>query len=325
MSVALSIVFTGLCALVTDGGGREPGQVLLLDAKGAADAGGVGFPQHTPMLVASLRDLANPDSSGPTRVVLGPDPAGGDPLSGVTQIGIWDLTGSVVRVRVPGRRPSKLEQYQPADGTSSWPEPPRVVNDARSWRDIRFVPSLNLLVDDARLRPALVSSIEETVLPDGIAGRVVLEGGSVEAGLPSEEAYRSQVLEFRGAGGTSRLRQAVTDTLRWNLERDDGPIVVEVIPVSGGPVKRLVFAAAATPRRVFVSNLPSDNGSGHAGHAHAGLDERLAAPHFDAYYALLEERPADPPVPRVSAAPTGRRGTGLMRPLICTPIRFDRN
>ena len=33
MSIALSIAFTGLCALIGDGDGR-PGQVLLLDAKG---------------------------------------------------------------------------------------------------------------------------------------------------------------------------------------------------------------------------------------------------------------------------------------------------
>ena len=68
MSVAVSIVFTGLCALVTDGG-RRPAQVLLVDAKAVGEVRGVTLPEHAPTLVAALSTLANPEASGPTRVV----------------------------------------------------------------------------------------------------------------------------------------------------------------------------------------------------------------------------------------------------------------
>lgn len=319
MSVALSIVFTGLCALVTDGG-RGPSQVLLVDANGVGNV----VPEHAPTLVASLGDLANPDTSGPTRVVLGPAPAGARASGAATQIGVWDLTGSEVRVRMPGHSPSSPEVYRPTDGTSSWPSPPRDVDDSRSWRDIRFVPRMALLAEEGRLRPSLILSPDDTpvVLPRGIAGRAVLDVGRVEAGLPTEETYRGQIFEFRGARGEPKLRQAMTDTIRWGLESEDGPIVVEIIPVAGGPVKRLVFAPGATPRHVFVSNLPSENGFGHGPHGHAASDDPIAL-HFGAYYELLEHEPADRPLPRVGRTVPVERGTGMMRPLICTPVWFE--
>ena len=68
MSVGLSIAFTGLCALVADGSGA-PGEVLLVDAVGIGEVGGVILPEHAPTLVVNLRDLANPDSERPDRVV----------------------------------------------------------------------------------------------------------------------------------------------------------------------------------------------------------------------------------------------------------------
>ena len=67
MSIALSIAFTGLCALIGDGDGK-PGEILLLDAKGVGEVRGVTLPEHAPTLVVSLNDLANPDSSRPNRV-----------------------------------------------------------------------------------------------------------------------------------------------------------------------------------------------------------------------------------------------------------------
>ena len=93
MSVALSIAFTGLCALVADGNGT-PGEILLVDAKGIGEIGGVSLPAHAPTLVVSLSALANPDSSGPTRVIVA--------SPGQEQVGLWDLTGTEVRVRAQG-------------------------------------------------------------------------------------------------------------------------------------------------------------------------------------------------------------------------------
>jgi hypothetical protein len=318
MSAALSIVFTGLCALAADG--RGPSQMLLVDTRGVAP----GLPSHAPTLVVELRDIANPDTSAPTRVVLGPASTGG----AAAQIGLWDLTGAEVRVRVPGRDPSAPELYRPASAASSWPNPPRDADDPAAWRDVRFVPRMSALVAEGRIRPELVASPDDTpaVFPRGVAGRVVIDGGRVEAGLPSERAYRGQVFEFRGARGEPRLRQAMTDTVRWTVDDREGPIVVEIIRLAGGSVKRLVFAPSAAPRRVFVSNLPADNGvnQGHDAHAHADLgDASAAALHFDAYYELLENAPADRPIPMLAGAASTRKATGMARPLICSPVLFD--
>jgi hypothetical protein len=327
MNVALSIAFTGLCALVTDGG-RGPGQVLLVDGRGVREVGGVALPQHAPTLVVSLRDLANPGTSSPTRVVLGPSavaaPGSAADAGASEQIGIWDLSGSEVRVRVPGRGASPLELFRPADGLSSWPNPPGNADDAQSWRDIRFVASMNRLAGDGLLRPSLLARTDDTpsAFPRGIAGRVVLDGGRVEAGLPSEGTYRGEIFEFRGASGEPRLRQALTDTVRWRVESDDGPIVLEIIPISGGPAKRLVFVPGAV-RNAYVSNLPTGNGLGGSHHAHAASDDQVVALHFGAYYELLEHVPADRALPRVTGAVLPRRGTGMVRPLICTPALFD--
>ena len=67
MSIALSIAFTGLCALIGDGDGK-PGQVLLLDAKGVGQVGGVLLPEHAPTLVVSQHgwiSASHPECSSP--------------------------------------------------------------------------------------------------------------------------------------------------------------------------------------------------------------------------------------------------------------------
>src|SRR5512143_1308404 len=123
MSAALSVVFTGLCALVTGANDRS-GQVLLVDARGIGEVGGVVLPEHAPTLVTSLRNLANAATSDPSRVVAA-SPARGSALSGtgptgpsVDQIGIWDLRGSEVRIRVQGREARGLEVFRPSRGAS---------------------------------------------------------------------------------------------------------------------------------------------------------------------------------------------------------------
>jgi hypothetical protein len=101
MSTALSIAFTGLCAIIGNGNGK-PAEILLLDAKGVGVVGGVTLPEHAPTLVVRLRDLANPASSGASRVVTS---ATGQTSAG-DQVGLWDLTGTEVRIRAQGGGPT---------------------------------------------------------------------------------------------------------------------------------------------------------------------------------------------------------------------------
>ena len=111
MSVALSIVFTGLCALVTDGD-RAPAEVLLVDAQGVGKVNGVLLPEHAPTLVVGLSSLANAETSYPTRVVLGSPDRG----NSAGQIGIWDLAGSEVRIRVQGAQPAGIQLFRARRG-----------------------------------------------------------------------------------------------------------------------------------------------------------------------------------------------------------------
>jgi hypothetical protein len=321
MSVALSVVFTGLCALVADGD-RGPGQVLLVDARGVGEVGGVVLPPHAPTLVVSLGDLANAETSQPTMVVVAGLGHGSAPPA-TEQVGLWDLTGTEVRIRVQGREGTGLELYRPSEGASSWPEPPRDVNDPSSWRDLRFVASMESLVGDGRIRPDLVASdAARPGLPRSVASRFHLDSGRLEAGIPSEDVHRDDVYEFRGAGGELRLRQAMTDTMRWSLEAETSAVIVEIIPVAGGPTRRLVLAPSPAPHTLFVSNLPADTGP-HGAH-HGVNDADLGALHFGAYYKLLRDEPDDPPMPRIGVLRPARKGAGLRRTSFCGGALFRR-
>jgi hypothetical protein len=150
-------------------------------------------------------------------------------------------------------------------------------------------------------------------LPAVLAARVELDGGRFEAAMPSQALFRDQVFEFRGAGSESRLRQALTDSISWSLE-SDAAIVIEIASSGGGQTRRLILAPREVPHRVFVSNLPAENG--HVG-VHGRAAEELAALHFAAYYELLGEKPKDRPVPERSSARTVTPATGMMGPVYC--------
>ncbi len=320
MSVALSVAFTGLCALVGDGDGK-PGEILLLDARGVGEVRGVTLPEHSPTLVVSLNDLANPDSSRPTRVVAGkPDSAGR-----VDQLGLWDLAGSEVRIRAQGGGGTGLQFFRPAQDETSWPEPPRNAQDPASWRDLRFVPNMKALVGDGRINPAFTGNDDYTQnhLPRPVAARIHLDAGLLQGAIPSQQAYREDVFEFRGNGSSRTLRQAMTDTIQWTLQTEAAAVVIEIAPVGGGQGKRLLLAPSATPHRLYVSNLPAEN-SPH-GDAHQAMsDEDMSALHFGAYYTLLLNEPADKPLPELQRAVEGRKGAAMGRPLICGAAIFTR-
>jgi hypothetical protein len=313
MSVALSVAFTGLIALVSGGNGG-PGQALLVDAKEVGRVGGIALPQHAPTLVVSMPELANAESSAPTRVIA----AGSE---GVEQVGLWDLTGSEVRVRAAVTVGTGLRLYQPADGESSWPNVPRDVNDPAAWRDPRFVPSMKAVLGDGRIHPSLLGSIDSvpTELPRSVAARIYLDAGILEGALPSHESFRSDLFEFR-KNGSEPARQALTDTVRWTLNTGADAIVIDITPVAGGPAKRLVLAPSANPHRVFISNLPSVNPS----HDHLTMtDDEIGTLHFAAYYKLLMNAPADEALPALRRVEHGRKGAGFISEMPCFSAWFS--
>jgi hypothetical protein len=317
MSIALSIAFTGLCALIGDGDGK-PGEILLLDTKGV-EVRGVSLPEHAPTLVVSLNDLANPDSSRPTRVVAGRPSQTGR----VDQLGLWDLSGFEVRILAQGGEGQGLQFFQPSKDETSWPEAPRNVQDPAAWRDLRFVPNMKALVGDGRIDPSLLGTIDgASSLPRSVATRIRLDAGLLEGAIPSQETYRDDLFEFKSGGSASSLRQALTDTVHWTLRTEAAAVVVELVPVGGGETKRLLLAPSATPHRLFVSNLPAENSNHSSSHATNGED--MSSLHFGAYYALLLEQPTLRPLPTLSRPDDPRRGASGIRPVFCYPAMFSR-
>jgi hypothetical protein len=316
MSVSLSIAFTGLCALI-GGGGSKPGEILLLDAKGVGEVRGVSLPDHAPTLVVSMNDLANPESSRPTRVVAGrPGPSGR-----VDQLGIWDLAGFEVRIRAQGVESNGLGLFQASKDETSWPEAPRNANDPAAWRDLRFVPNMATLVGDGRINPALLGN-GGGPLPRSVAARVYLDAGLLEGALPSQETFREDLFEFRSNGAERPLRQAVTDTVQWTLQSEAAAVVIDLVPAAGGETKRLLLAPSATPHRLFVSNLPADNSVHSSPHATSGED--MSGLHFGAYYALLMEQPTRMPLPALANADGFVKGVSGARPIVCHLAMFSR-
>jgi hypothetical protein len=109
--------------------------------------------------------------------------------------------------------------------------------------------------------------------------------------------------------------------VRWTLETDAPAVVIEIVPVAGGPINRLVLAPNATPHDLFISNLPAEDV--HANTHHELSEEELAALHFGAYYALLLHEPAERPMPRLWRGPGEREATGNVGTTICPPGRFN--
>ena len=319
MSTALSIAFTGLCAIIGNGNGK-PGEILLVDARGIGQVRGVALPEHAPTLVVSLRDLANPDSSGPTRVVTS---APGQ-TSGGDQLGLWDLTGTEVRIRAQGGGAAAGVQYfRPSKDDTSWPAAPRDVDDPASWRDLRFVPDMKALVGDGRIDPALAATDNPIPmdLPRSVASRIYLDSGLLQASMPSHEAHRSDMFEFKSNGSMRVPRQPLTDTVQWTLQSETEAIVIDIVPVAGGAAKRLLLAPSAAPHRLFVSNLPAANRSHDANHR-AMSDDEMGALHFGAYYKLLMNEPTDKPLPEIWH--DAQRGAGLVHTTMCPPAMFTR-
>jgi len=110
--------------------------------------------------------------------------------------------------------------------------------------------------------------------------------------------------------------------MRWGLEADTSAVIVEIIPVSGGPAKRLVFGPGATPHSLFVSNLPAENGA-HDTHRMVS-DEEMGVLHFRAYYKLLKNEPVDQPLPRLWRDSDARKGGGMKNRPICGGAVFRR-
>jgi hypothetical protein len=230
-----------------------------------------------------------------------------------------------MRIQVQGREGRGVELFQPSGSESSWPNPPRDLNDPASWRDLRFVANMKALAGDSRIKTGSAGAHDagSGTLPRGVSARIQLDDGRLEAGIPSQPTFRDEIFEFKGTAGEARLRQALTDTIRWSFETDASTVVIEVVRLADGAVKRLVLKPSSAPHGLFISNLPAGNLPADAHHALS--DQEMAALHFGSYYELLLIDPAERPLPRLWHPPVERKATGIMGTMMCPPAMFSRN
>jgi len=183
---------------------------------------------------------------------------------------------------------------------------------------------MDALVGDGRIDPTLVGNIDSVGggLPRSIAARIHLDAGLLEGGIPSQAAYRDDVFDFT-SGSTSAIRQALTDTVQWTLDTGAAAVVIDITPFRGGPAKRLLLAAKASPHRLYVSNLPVESPS-HTDSHQLLSDDEMVALHFGAYYKLLLNKPADEPLPMLWPRMAAQRGSAGHRPAFCGLAMFSR-
>ena len=86
--------------------------------------------------------------------------------------------------------------------------------------------------------------------------------------------------------------------------------------MAGGATQRLLLAPSATPHRLFVSNLPSENAAHRTSTRMS--DEEMGAFHFGVYYRLLLSEPT-PALPQLWHAPRGARAQAS--PAVDLPAR----
>jgi hypothetical protein len=184
---------------------------------------------------------------------------------------------------------------------------------------------MKALSGDGRIDPSLTGNADgaPSALPRAVAARVHLDAGLLEAAVPSQELYREQLFEFRSEESERSLRQALTDTVQWTLQTQATAVVIDITPVGGGPSKRLLLAPSATPHRIFISNLPTENAS-QSDALHAMSDEEMGALHFGAYYKLLLNDPPIRLLPQLWHPHGDRKGTGLLHTTYCPPAMFSR-
>jgi hypothetical protein len=284
------------------------------------------MPKHTPILMANLRDVMNsPEDSKPTTVIAIPSSSG----SGVEQMGLWDLTDQQLSIRRPGGAEAVggLRLNRP-EGAEVLPlSLPRDVDDPEQWRDLRYIVQLENVCGQGRIADAIAS---QTEVPPVVAGRLRLAEGVLEGAIPSQEDYRGVVFEFAGTHGRTAFSQPVTDTVCWKLSTESAAlanyVTIDIVPLRGGTAREartLLISQRGRPCRLSISNLPARNPSDTKAH-HAMIGEEMTAVHFGAYYKLLLNEPADRPLPKLRWPSDARKGTGLIRPVVCSPAMFSR-
>ena len=147
----LSIAFTGFVRWwVTERGVGE--EVLLVDAVGVGVVRGCRLPEHAPTLVISLGGAANPDS-GPAQPRDRGDARRGGPGRPTRSLGLEGIRGA----HTAAGGSAALRLFQPTANETSWPEPPQNTQDPAAWRDLRYLASMQALVGDGRIDPAVLN------------------------------------------------------------------------------------------------------------------------------------------------------------------------
>jgi hypothetical protein len=140
------------------------------------------------------------------------------------------------------------------------------------WEDLFWVPHTRLSFLDRGIDPQWRSN--------AVTGRVVLAGGEIAAGVPSDGAAVNGLWEFRKGGTAPQYQQSITDRLRYKTEVNGDQIVINIDDTVLG-MKHIVVAPIDN-RHVVGLILAGRHG------AQKPIQVNDPLGHFCTFYQLLD-------------------------------------
>jgi hypothetical protein len=187
---------------------------------------------------------------------------------------IFDLNGWVVNFPALDKAKLKFAGYRPKGMPN-----PVVPGSTGNWSNPQYVPAIK----DHHSLSGIKQNWRELV-----NGRVVLRGGKIVGGVPSDPLMQQAKFDFRLAG-TSIGKAAVTDRMIYTVDVPDDKVEV-VFTNSKMESKRLVLTPPAKnkPVRLVLRGL-------HAMPAAGAYANNVELKDFCAFYSLLDQ---DVPLPK---------------------------
>jgi hypothetical protein len=157
---------------------------------------------------------------------------------------------------------------------SARPSPKRTDED--DWRDLFWVPHTRMDYWDSPIDPGWRTS--------AVTGRVVLSGGTLSGGIPSDGASVNGVWEFRRPSDGLKYQQSITDRLHYETNVPGSSVTINVQDATG--TKQYVVTPVAGRKTVGLVVVGLHDG---AMPIHVG--DQLT--HFCTFYQLIraDKRP----------------------------------
>jgi hypothetical protein len=167
---------------------------------------------------------------------------------------------------------------------------PRTHED--DWKDMFWVPRTRLHYSSTRVDPNWRTA--------KVDGRLVLAGGSLSGGSPSDGAAVNGIWEFKRESDQMSVKQAITDRTRYSTRISASQVVINLTGPNG--VTKLVVEPLDPQKRRTVGIILTGR---HASTVPVKIDIGDPIVDFCAFYEMLETVPAkkDKLIPHFAGVP----------------------